>query len=298
MVFVGNGVALEDYVDQRGFMTGKSRAAGVTKSILRDQAFSEIQDLDLENGDERTGTFDTRLFLFYDLWPWLQHGSSENATSFLQGYILTVDPLIVNTYSKPASSIARANFLHEFGLPRSDTFLEHVGELSIQYYSNKCWVHEGSEGPDHDTACIVIPHIDPGLDKYGGMEKSAELCRLLHMTMQITFLVASTAFDVGEDIDPDDELTRFQICERVVGLVKEKLETTPEGKEFFAAFQEAKNDLKMCLAKRRIVPDPISERSRFGIESEELVAKIGFARGMPHSDSKRRLATTLERRHL
>ncbi|KAK8079816.1 hypothetical protein PG997_007634 [Apiospora hydei] len=266
MVFIGNGFVIEDYVDQRGFMTSKSRAAGLTKALLTHLARTETQCLDLEEDADRwTGTFDTNnLFHFYDLWPWPKHVSLESAAGFLQKYLLTTRPLIVNTYSQTVSSIARANFLHEFGLPRS-SFLEHVGEMSIQYYSNTCWVDEGCEGPDLDTAFINIPHMDPGLDKYG-KEGSTELRRVLYMTMQMTFLVASTAMDWIK-------LTRPS-------------RPPPAGQEFAAAFKEAKIDLERCLMSRRAKLNRISEFPMRQKESQVLMAKIGFSQGEPHSTER------------
>ncbi|KAK8051265.1 hypothetical protein PG993_002650 [Apiospora rasikravindrae] len=285
MVFIGNGVVLEDYVDQRGFMTGKSQSAGLTKSLLTSLARSETLRLGLEDEDGWTGTFDTNnLFHFYDLWPWLKHVSLESAAGFLHKYLLTVRPLIVNTYSKTVSSIARANFLHEFGLPRS-SFLEHVGEMSIQYYSNPCWVDEGPEGPDLDTAFINIPHMDPGLAKYG-KEGSRELGRVLYMTMQMTFLVASTAMDVRYDLVEGDGVDRFDLCELIVDQVNETLQTTPAGQEFAAAFKEAKLDLERCLTSRRAKLDRISEFPMRQKESQLLMANIGFAQGKPNSTER------------
>ncbi|KAK7981819.1 hypothetical protein PG996_009503 [Apiospora saccharicola] len=78
----------------------------------------EMERLDLREDEEWTGEFDTdNLFPFYDLWPWLKHVRLDIAVDFLRQYLAIVRPLIVNTYSKPVSSITRANFLYEFGLP-------------------------------------------------------------------------------------------------------------------------------------------------------------------------------------
>ncbi|KAK8042734.1 hypothetical protein PG994_013217 [Apiospora phragmitis] len=269
MVFIGNGIALEDYVGQRGFMTGKSRAAALTKDTLSNLARMELQRLDLAEEDDWTGTFDT---------------STPIATDLLQKYLLIVGPLIVNTYSKTVSSIARANFLHEFGLPRS-SFIEHVGELTVQYYSNGCWVDEGCEGPDADTAFINIPHVDPELDKYG-KHGSAEFRRVFYMTMQMTFLVASTAINVTQDIHPGAELSRYDICQLVVDRVNNTLQTTPEGQKFTVAFKKAKTHLERYPRNRRVKLDRISEHSWRQMESQELIAKIGFACGQPHSGER------------
>lgn len=100
IVFIGKGITIEDYVNQRGFMDSKSRAAMLTKGLLRHLARYEMERLDLDEEDEWTGDFDTdSLFPFYDLWPWLKHVCLDIAVDFLRQYHAIVRPLIVNTYA-------------------------------------------------------------------------------------------------------------------------------------------------------------------------------------------------------
>ncbi|KAK8028878.1 hypothetical protein PG991_005934 [Apiospora marii] len=282
MVFIGKDITIEDYVNQRGFMDGKSRAAMLTKGLLRHLARHEMERLDLDEEEEWTGDFDTdNLFPFFDLWPWLKHVRLDIAVDFLRQYLAIVRPLIVNAYSKPVSSITRANFLHEFGLPRS-SLVEHVGELTIQYYSSTSWVNERCDGPDPDTAFINIPHLHPGFDKYG--EQPVELRRVFDMTMQLTFLVASAAMDVNEELlNSGEKLNRFDICEKVLEQVNATLHTTSEGQTFSDAFRDAKHDLQNYLTVRRAKLNRVSKRSLLGFEGEDLLAKIGLAQGQPNS---------------
>ncbi|KAK8128366.1 hypothetical protein PG984_009474 [Apiospora sp. TS-2023a] len=129
-------ITLEDYLAKKGLMAGQSRASYLTKSLLRHLARHEMERLELDEEEEWIGEFDFHnLFPYYDLWPWLKHVRLDIAVDFLRQYLAIVRPLIVNTYSKPVSSITRANFLHEFGLPRS-SFVEHVEELTMQYYAS------------------------------------------------------------------------------------------------------------------------------------------------------------------
>ncbi|KAK9417713.1 hypothetical protein SUNI508_01470 [Seiridium unicorne] len=283
MVWLGKDITLQDYMLEVGFLDGESRAASLAKIMLEHLARSELSSLGYS--DEWYGRFDSEIFCFYDLWPWIKHEDLIVVVDLLREFLSITRPLIVNTFSRPVNHIIRANLVHQMGLPQG-AFTDHVGELTIQYYDPPDWTVSENASPDPNTAFINIPHIHPGRDKYGSQE--VELRRVIFMTMQLSFLVGSIALDVNEQQATSPYTpTRLALCQLVLQKVKFQLESTESGREWKDKFENAKIDLKKHFAKQVTKISYASTRSAIGLAGDDLLAAFGFAVGQPHSNERK-----------
>ncbi|KAK6075089.1 hypothetical protein SCUP515_06140 [Seiridium cupressi] len=283
MVWLGKDITLQDYMLEVGFLDGESRAASLAKIMLEHLARSELSSLGYS--DEWYGRFDSEIFCFYDLWPWIKHEDLIVVVDLLREFLSIARPLIVNTFSRPVNHIIRANLAHQMGLPQG-AFTDHVGELTIQYYDPPDWTVSENASPDPNTAFINIPHIHPGRDQYGAEE--VELRRVIFMTMQLSFLVGSIALDVNEQQATSLYTpTRLALCQLVLQKVKFQLESTESGQKWKDKFENAKIDLKKHFAKQVTKISYASTRSAIGLAGDDLLAAFGFAVAQPHSNERK-----------
>ncbi|KAF7726002.1 hypothetical protein EC973_009149 [Apophysomyces ossiformis] len=127
------------------------------------------------------------------------------------GYLQSVRPVVLATFSHMVASYANANFYHGYGITKTD-FLDSVGEPSMHTYAPREWLEDDSqqETPGGYSS-IVIPHIDPGRDKYGPHQ--VELKVVIDLTWMATLTIASIAMSV---IDEVMERNHDDICEEVL----------------------------------------------------------------------------------
>jgi hypothetical protein len=76
LAFLGKDITIEDFVAERTFIGGKSRAGLLTRDFVRRLAETEEQNFGREWSDQN---FDPGFFTFFDLWPWLWHKDEDDA---------------------------------------------------------------------------------------------------------------------------------------------------------------------------------------------------------------------------
>jgi hypothetical protein len=199
---------------------------------------------------------------------------------FIRSLLSAIRPILLVTYSRPVNGIVRANFSHA-SRALSSAFVDRVGELTIQYYTEK----DGTGRCADDDAFINIPHIHPGRDKYGIQD--LELRKVLDMTMQLTFLVADVTLGIVQDFSAiSTKITRKKLCEIIINSVESRL-LAPSGRVWSQAFVQAKAELqkKWATSFNRLA----SENSRPILTSTGLqkLMSFGQADGEPHSSKRR-----------
>lgn len=191
-------------------------------------------------------------------------------------------PIIAVTYGRKVTAVAKANFIHQKEVS-STSFVQQVGELSVQYYSVP---NEGGAVDDKD-AFICIPHIDPGRDKYGSA--SIELRRVLDLTHKLTNLAGFLALQVVDRATATQTaLSRKDLCLDTLNDVDRYLTKTHAGLVFKENLLAAKINLhaKWSKAYNWIAADTC--RPILNVQGKKVIASMGQARGLPGSPLRRK----------
>jgi len=77
LVLIGRDISLADYLAERTFLSGYSRAGLLTRDFLRRNAQAEAE---CEGRMWLDQSFNPALFLYVNLWSWLKHDDMDNAT--------------------------------------------------------------------------------------------------------------------------------------------------------------------------------------------------------------------------
>lgn len=132
---------------------------------------------------------------------------------FLTRYMNIVRPLLAVSYGQPVTSIAQAGFTHSSDASMSgmDPFIDNVAKPSIQFYHHA----QLSDQPREECAFINIPHIDPGVDKYG--TPGVRLRRLLEIAMQETFVLVDLTMKIlVQHAQDETPLSRLDLCKEIL----------------------------------------------------------------------------------
>ncbi|KAL2065775.1 hypothetical protein VTL71DRAFT_3445 [Oculimacula yallundae] len=278
-VFFENEITLDEYLTERAFISGKSRADLLTRDFLRRLARSEAERAHSAFAEV---SFDPAYFCFYDLWKWPKRKTGRQVIQFSLDYMRIVRPLIIVSYSRPVTGIATANFVHQFGIPPT-SFTETVGCLTIHWYSE---ADRGTAGEtDGDDAFICIPHIHPGRNKYGAQDVA--LRRVLDMTLQLTILVGDVALEVVDPSANPQFQTREKLCREILRRVDLIMATTPHGKRFASQFKRAKEDLREVFSRSTCRMSSEDVRPIMNHAGQLRMAEMGEAAGIPDSTERR-----------
>ncbi|KAJ3165015.1 hypothetical protein HDU87_003392, partial [Geranomyces variabilis] len=183
MVLVGKDNTLEDFISNVPFLDGESRAGRLTADYL-----ARIYSWEYQLPTWSYRLISSKTLPFVDLYPFPRYCKDPELFQLLAGYLRATTPLITVTFSQPISSIATANFYHSIGIPQ-DEFLDHVGVPRLAHYAPADWLtNDAMQSPPAGYWTIVIPHIDPGHDKYG--IQLVALHRVFDLTWWITMYVA------------------------------------------------------------------------------------------------------------
>jgi hypothetical protein len=274
LVVVGKDITLGNYLAEVTFFEGKSRAATLTRTLLRRMADREA---------EYTGSvlnwvpemFDVNNFPFVDLYYWMKHGNREHAMKFLKAYFSITRPLIAATMSREVNGLTRANFLNTNGIKMA-SFSTFVAVPTLQYYDNSF-----AETYDEDSAFINMPQWHPGIDKYVSFQ--LEVRRLLDLSWQATAFLAQIVMDlIDEFLRASGKLpSRRDICE----LAIEKFESLTPSMELFKNLSEVKRDLNVKLGESRAqFSDDV--RPILDNQGRVRIAVLGQALGTPLSTAR------------
>ncbi|KAI7187773.1 hypothetical protein KC316_g11648 [Hortaea werneckii] len=279
-VCVGKDITYTDYIAEKSYWDGGSRAGVLTKDILQ-------RIVDEEAEANRRGGYAVNLrpqkspWAFVDLWPWLWHRNIEQAVYLLRKYFTIVRPLIAVSFSRPVNGITRANFLHENGV-RMDTFTPIVGEATIQFYSDP-----NGDGKDREhCAFINIGHIHHGRDKYG--DQSKDLRRLLEATYHSTFLVKDIAMhvlDKHEKAGDLDSTANFELCREILRELKD-LKTGSPYEQFYTNFDQVRRNCAAYFQRTSSRSSAEDVRPLLNGSGRLKLAALGQAEGAPHSNER------------
>lgn len=277
LALVGKDITLEDYVEESSFFDGRSRAATVTKDMIRRLAVAEAES---HRDTIPSVNFDPKM-PFIDLWPYLKHYDIIWVISCLRSILSVTRPLVLVSFSREVNAITRADFHHQMGISSRQGLTQLVGEYSIQYYGV---VDENATVRDPETAFINIVHIDPGNDKY--FNQSTGLRRVFDLTWQLTFLVCDIALTVVESYAKGtSKPSRLDICQQVLDTLEHRRESDLKTSEFFDVLGEVKQNLVRENEERY----GHSAYSKFVLDAgtRRNISRLGHALGEPHSEERR-----------
>lgn len=86
LVLIGRDISLADYLAERTFLSGYSRAGLLTRDFLHRNARAEAE---CEGRMWLDQSFNPALFPYVNLWPWLKHDDIDNAAVSESACILT-----------------------------------------------------------------------------------------------------------------------------------------------------------------------------------------------------------------
>lgn len=272
LVFIGKDTTVDDYVNATWFIDGGSRAGRIVRDALhrvtRYEAEAHNRDFSARNFDPHRGAW-----CFIDMWPWLKKNDAVQARKYLRDYMQITQPLVSISYGVQTTSVVRANFLHDRGLKYYRNFTRAVGEATIQYTA----VDADGE-PDESTAFINIPHLHPGLDRYG--PERVEVNRLMDLTMQYTILMGQAALDIvdGMHQQMDLVLSREKICQHILKAVKKVCKEHKAYARLLDNLTQARTDV-IALGG----PRSKNERAGTSNTNESLVEQLEPPLGKPYS---------------
>ncbi|KAI9017006.1 hypothetical protein BC832DRAFT_617647 [Gaertneriomyces semiglobifer] len=283
LVVIGKDITREDFLGARTFLSGLSRAGHLTADFL---ARLEAYERDVQEWDATL--LPKAPFPFVDLFPWLSTQAIEGALEQLALYLRTVRPLICVTQSQKVTSCAAANFYHPHGLPLTGGYLSAVGTPQLHHYADEGWLEDDAQTqPPAGFATIVIPHFDPGRDKYGAQAK--QLRRVLDITWMITLYVGDKMIIAAASHANWD---RDRLCRTVL----EEVEQDPQYKELSATLEQAKENLKAyweLIRRRWVAADGEGTRvcseltqERLREAAKERMERGLAAEGLPRSEER------------
>ncbi|KND01262.1 uncharacterized protein SPPG_03074 [Spizellomyces punctatus DAOM BR117] len=297
LLLIGKDVTFEEYIGSHTFLSGNSRAGYLTKDFLaRLQAY--------ERDASSWSTLDKLAFPFINLFPWMGHEDVTSALDYLSAFLRIVRPIITVTFSHLVTSSAHANFYHPYGLSQ-DNFLDSVGVLSLRHFEDRDWLSSVESEVTEWT--IVIPHLDPGFDKYGA--QPVELRAVIDLTWYLTFYVAHRAMKLlraGKGAAKGKGPDRTTLVKRLYTECSEHdpMFMDPAVVALYERLKQAKTALKAhwedVRQRRRRTVQPLDEEVR-KVMSEKAVARIlrgERARGAPNSDERKAQVNRLYKLHM
>ncbi|KAJ3187643.1 hypothetical protein HDU85_006033 [Gaertneriomyces sp. JEL0708] len=287
LLCLGKDVTLEDFTSGATFFGGASRAGYLTKDFL-----ARLRVWELGRTSWTVYKFNSDLFPFIDVYPWPRICRLLKCLEFVLRYLQITRHLVTVAFSQHVASIARANFLHDQGLP-SENYLDHVGSISVQYFPGLAWVEDEST-PDIPPGCatLVIPHLHPGFDKYADQPAPQRI--IIDLTWQLTIAVASRAAQLAlAGISDRDAIVQTLYQE----FAETNVDATSPVHDLYVALQRAKDALRQHWDTRRaavrVQLDPeIYAESRIQGATTRM-ERAEFAEGAPNSAERRRQVNRL-----
>lgn len=222
VVLIGADITISDYDNASSFLGGDSRAGDLTQQIL-----TRLGGLDFPNY-----RFTARPFPFVDLYPWKDTVTTrDDAIDQLQVYMTAVLPIVTVSFSSWVSSVGFADFLHHYGLSfqEGNRYLQYVGIPRLVAILDKEWVlNDGTYAARQRRMTILIPHIDPGFERYG--ERSEALLHLLDLQLAITTIVSELVitcivnqpnFNRNQVVQHVWDIIQNNQCDRIVAALGE-----------------------------------------------------------------------------
>ncbi|THV89284.1 hypothetical protein D6D26_09806 [Aureobasidium pullulans] len=286
LILLGKGITYEQYLGEKTFFESNARSAYLVHDFLSRLAGTE--EINTSPGASwNPKAFNTHHVAFADFWPWLWHSRTTliDAIRFTQQYLSIVRPLIVATWSRPVTSIVRANFQNEGGMTHGLSLLAVVGEITIQYHGSR---------DDDDSAFLAIPHIHPGFEKYVDASLHQILLRFMDLTWQMTIHLADEARKLLEE-DHAQKITRTRKahCMEIIERIEHQRASDPDMRAFMQNFRQASEDLRGGWISMHPPPEVEDYRPLPNENGRARIVAIGRAEGHPHSGQRAQQLETL-----
>ncbi|KAI8999252.1 hypothetical protein BC832DRAFT_594711 [Gaertneriomyces semiglobifer] len=287
LLCLGKDVTLEDFTNGATFFGGVSQAGYFTKDFL-----ARLRVWELGRNSWTVYKFNPDLFPFIDVYPWPRICRLLKCLVFVFRYLEIIRPLVTVAFSQQVASIARANFLHDQGLP-SGSYLDHVGSISVQYFPGLDWVEDESS-PDIPPGCatLVIAHLHPGFDKYADQPTPQQI--IIDLTWQLTIAIASRAAELAQSgISDRDAIVQTLYQE----FAETNVDATSPVHDLYVALQRAKDalrqhwDTRRAAARVQLDPEIYAESRVQGATTR--MERAEFAEGAPNSAERRKQVNRL-----
>lgn len=129
---LGKDITLEDFVSENTFFNGFSRAAHLTKSLVRSLVGIEALRQKVPWHEHE---FDPMTVIpFRDLWCSIRHRRRRAAIRLLRAWLAIVRPLIVDTNGRETVGVTRSHFQHDLSEGIIGSLMDEVGVPKIHYY--------------------------------------------------------------------------------------------------------------------------------------------------------------------
>ena len=266
MVTIGADLPLEMQQEVKPWYKGGFDSADLSIEILNNLGGCELGYLTSATSYVRT-MYDNKQLPFVDLFPWTKKDDQDfdAALGLLRHYLQATKPIIVLTFSQKVSSAALGNFQQAWGA-KVHQMIQLLGTLTLSKYD------EIPEDNFDDTCCIVIPCIHPGYVQYSTVRQDVTV-RLISKAMAVVWLAMDEAIKWSKKGD----LTKRQICEKVMQSVDRKVNS---GTDFGKTLAELKNELadinlKAAQRKPKQVVDPKQKvATKISAQQEKSPAEI------------------------
>ncbi|KAI8374597.1 uncharacterized protein BYT42DRAFT_639990 [Radiomyces spectabilis] len=293
LALVGYDITFGDYMEARPFFE-QSRAGLLTKQLLAAQkAYADGRT------EWRQEDFMGAAFPFVDAFPWLDTSNARNAgVRQLTHYLNLVQPLVVVTFSREVTSLAFADFLHSHGLTHQPgpRFLKHVGVPRLVYLLDEEWLESsGDEEERQQRVAIIVPHFDPGYERYG--PRSQELIHLMELTWSVTFIIAEMVLNCILEVGG----SRRQMIERIWPSIMDGSLLDPRLQRLYRDIEQLKaNIISERVQNLRRQPRNVAEtRSELWRDIvRQNMSQHGVAEGAPGSLERRQQVERLWRMNM
>ncbi|KAJ3037765.1 hypothetical protein HDV00_001350 [Rhizophlyctis rosea] len=300
IALLGKDVTREEYLAAQPFLAAHrpmSRAGHLVRDVLsRLQAWEASQTSLVAPAD--SAQLDLSFLPFADLFPYLRHTEKDACRAFAHEWVQIVQPMILMTLGRAPSSITTANFAHDYGIPNIK-YLTHVGIPKRQTFAPLDWIFDETNGdtPPKGQSMIVIPHLDPGYEKYHPAESATMVRRVILLTWIVSLVAGMKAMECLKRGVAD----RDSIVDEVMSLCSRE-SPLKAVRTLHAELQKAKDELLAKFEKQRKQrggAEPIVRSDSYKGERGKIatarVERAGFAVEAPQSGERKQQVQTLWR---
>ncbi|KAI9099983.1 hypothetical protein DFS34DRAFT_678955 [Phlyctochytrium arcticum] len=284
MVLIGKDITKEDYLANQPFLTGPSRAGALTRDFS-----ARLQSWENNHHGWDAAQLSTGPFPLVNLCPWPALQPEDAVLVQLGQYLRATRPLLLVVFSLKVNACAAANFYHSYGLPQRSG-LDMVGLPRLQHYAPRDWLlSTTATRPPAGFATIVVPHYDPGYDKYGS--QPTELRRLFDMCWMITVFIADQLLQAASQ-------TANPLHDDIVHAVWQRVNPSsamldPKLANLYRALEQGKKDYDTYLKKELAQGRPrstalhsVAANLQTQKAAKDRVIRAFFAAGAPQSQER------------
>lgn len=213
LVFLGEELTADYLSANCSFLYGHGKSSNIVRYF-----YHRIKNVEYNNFYGDTGNISyemTKGFTFVNILPLPKYPDLKNALLSLQKYLQCVRPVILASFGQRAAETVLSHFKTIYSRVRKPNIPSKLGvhRLSIHSYGN-----------GEEDVFIHIPLHHPGRYQYG--QGSAEELRFFYISIQFTFLVASSTLLVLEkNAAASATPCRRRLCAEILDEVERQFQT-------------------------------------------------------------------------